>query len=134
MSKLSEKMNDDMLLCGFSESTRTVYINCVRRLSKYYNRSPKNISDEEVQKYILFLLKKKKLSYSSCNCMVSALKFFYGKTLKYSMTSFYIPVAKRRQKLPVVPSRKEIEKPFFCRKRCKATININAGLWRRVKN
>jgi len=122
MSKLSEKMNDDMLLSGFSDNTRTVYISCVRRLSKYYNRSPQNISDEEVQQYILFLLKKKNLSYSSCNCMVSALKFFYGRTLKYSMTSFYIPSAKQPQKLPVVPSRKDIKKLFSVAKNLKQQL------------
>jgi integrase/recombinase XerD len=122
MSKLSEQMNDDMLLYGFSESTRLVYINCVRRMSNYYHRSPKNISDVEVQQYILYLIKKKKLSYSSCNCMVSALKFFYGKTLKYSMTSFHIPVAKHSQKLPEVPSRNDIKKLFSVTKNIKQQL------------
>lgn len=122
MSKLSERMNDDMLLCGFSENTREVYIGCVRRISKFYHLSPEKISDEDVQKYILFLLKKKKLSYSSCNCMVSALKFFYGKTLKYSMTSFYIPSAKQPQKLPVIPSRNDIVKLFSVTKNLKQQV------------
>jgi len=112
MSRLSEKMNDDMILCGFSESTRVVYIGCVRRMATYYHRSPEKINDEEVQQYILYLLKNKKLAYSSCNCMVSALKFFYGKTLGYTTTSFFIPVAKRPQKLPEVPSREDIKQLF----------------------
>jgi integrase/recombinase XerD len=112
MSKLSEKMNDDMILCGFSKSTREVYISCVRRMAKYYRRSPDKVSNEEVQQYILYLLKGKKLSYASCNCTVAALKFFYGKTLGYSMTSFFIPVARRPQKLPEVPSRQEIKQLF----------------------
>lgn len=112
MSKLSDKMNDDMMLCGFSDSTRNVYINCVRRMAKYYRRSPDKVSDSEVQQYILYLIKIKKLSYASCNCMVSALKFFYSKTLGYSATSFFIPVAKRPQKLPEIPSRQEIKQLF----------------------
>jgi len=112
MSELSDKMNDDMLLCGFSDRTREVYINCVRRMAKYYRRSPDKISDAEVQEYILYLIKFKKLSYSTCNCMVSALKFFYSKTLGYSDTSFFIPVAKKPQKLPEVPSRQEIKQLF----------------------
>lgn len=98
-----------MLLYGFSQNTRKVYINSIRSMAKYYNRSPEQISNDEIQQYILHLLKDKKFSYSTCNCLVSALKFFYEKTLGHPITSFCIPIAKQPQKLPNVPSRQEIQ-------------------------
>ena len=49
MSKLSNKMNDDMLLYGFSFNTRKSYINSIRRMAKYYNRSPDKISHDEFE-------------------------------------------------------------------------------------
>jgi len=110
MSKLSEKMNDDMLLFGLTKTTRDIYLRCVKRLAKYYNRTPDKITEQEVQQYILYLIKDRKLSYSSSNCMVCALKFFYSKTLGYSNTSFHLPpIVKTPQNLPYVPSRQEIK-------------------------
>ncbi|WP_195911768.1 phage integrase N-terminal SAM-like domain-containing protein, partial [Legionella pneumophila] len=53
MSKLSNKMNDDMILHGFSFNTRKSYITSIRRLAKYYNRSPDQISNDEIQQYLL---------------------------------------------------------------------------------
>jgi len=83
MSKLSDKMNDGMLLHGYSQNTRIVYINSIRSMAKYYHRSPEKINNDEVERYILYLLKDKKFSYSTCNCLVAALKFFYEKILGY---------------------------------------------------
>jgi site-specific recombinase XerD len=81
-------------------------------MAKYYNRSPDQISTDEVQQYLLHLLKDKKFSYSTCNCLVSALKFFYEKTLGHSGTSFCIPIVKQPQKLPEVPTRQDIQQLF----------------------
>tara|TARA_Y100000588_G_C14247930_1_gene922202 strand:+ start:513 stop:1358 length:846 start_codon:yes stop_codon:yes gene_type:complete len=112
MSELSVKMNKDMILHGFSENTRKSYIGSIRRLALYYQRSPDKISSREVEDYLLHLLKDKKLTYSTCNCLVSALKFLYEKTLEQSKTPFIVPITKQPLTLPVVPSRKDIEKLF----------------------
>ena len=112
MSKLSARMNKDMILHGFSENTRKSYIGSIRRLALYYQRSPDKISNSEVEDYLLHLLKVKKLTYSTCNCLVSALKFLYEKTLGHSKTPFIVPITKQPLTLPVVPSRKDIEKLF----------------------
>lgn len=101
-----------MILHGFSFNTRKSYITSIRRLAKYYNRSPDQISNDEIQQYLLHLLKDKKYSYSTCNCLVSALKFFFEKTLGHSKTNFCIPIVKQPQKLPEVPSRQEIQQLF----------------------
>ena len=101
-----------MLLHGFSFNTRKSYITSIRRMAKYYNRSPDQISHDEIQQYLLYLLKDKKFSYSTCNCLVSALKFFYEKTLGHSRTAICIPIVKQPQKLPEVPTRQEIQQLF----------------------
>ncbi len=112
MSTLSKQMDDDMLLHGFSYNTRKSYINSIRRMAKYYNRSPDKIGVDEVESYILHLLRDEKRTYSTCNCLVSALKFLYEKTLGYPKTSFVVPITKQPLKLPNVPSRKDIEQLF----------------------
>lgn len=108
MSKLSERMNDDMLMRGFAERTREAYLAQVRGLAKYYHRSPDRLSEEEVQGYVVYLLKERHLAWSSCNQAVSAFRFFYHHTLKRKAAEFVMPMARQPQRLPEVPTREEI--------------------------
>ena len=108
MSKLSEQMNDDMLVRGFAARTRESYLAQVRGLAKYYHRSPDQLSEEEVQGYLVYLLKERALAWSSCNQAASAFRFFYHHTLKRKAAEFVVPAARQPQRLPEVPSREEI--------------------------
>ena len=40
MSELRQRMNDAMVLRGFSARTKESYLACVTGLAKYYRRSP----------------------------------------------------------------------------------------------
>ena len=67
MSALSKKMDETMVLRGFSAKTRSAYVCRVRGLAQYDQRSPDRISKEEIERYLLHLLEEKGLSYSPCN-------------------------------------------------------------------
>jgi len=108
MSKLSDRMNDDMLVRGFAERTRAAYLAQVRGLAKYYHRGPDRLTEEEVQAYVVYLLKERHWAWSSCNQAVSAFRFFYHHTLKRKGVEFVVPMARQPQKIPEVPSREEI--------------------------
>lgn len=108
MSRLSEQMNDDMLVRGFAARTREAYLAQVRGLAKYYHRSPDRLSEEEVQSYVVYLLKERHWAWSSCNQAVSAFRFFYHHTLKRTAAEFVMPMARQPQRLPEVPNREEI--------------------------
>jgi integrase/recombinase XerD len=51
-----------------------------------------------------------RLSSSTCNVIVSGLRFFYHITLKRHRTTFDIPLSRQRGKLPVLLSRDEVER------------------------
>ena len=108
MSKLSDRMNDDMLVRGFAERTREAYLAQMRGLAKHYRRSPDLLTEEEVQAYVVYLLKERGLAWSTCNQAVSAFRFFYHHTLKRKEAEFVVPMARQPQKLPEVPTREEI--------------------------
>lgn len=108
MSQLSDQMDDDMLVRGFSARTRESYLGAVRGLAAYYHRRPDRISESEVQAYLVYLLKERRLAWSSCNVAVSAFRFFYHHTLKRKEVEFEVPAARQPQRLPEVPSREEI--------------------------
>jgi len=112
MSELSDRMTRDMQLRRLSERTQESYLRGVRGLAKHYQRSPDQITDREVQDYLLYLLNVRKAAWSTCNILMSALKFFYGTTLGRTSTCLAIPPRKIEQRLPEILSAQEIKRLF----------------------
>jgi integrase/recombinase XerD len=108
MGTLRKQMEADMVLRGMSERTRESYVAAVAGLAKYYGRSPDQVSEAEVQRYLLHLIEERRLAWSSCNVAVSGLRFLYHTTLKRREAQFDIPRARAPQKLPQILSREEI--------------------------
>ncbi|MGH8701290.1 MAG: phage integrase N-terminal SAM-like domain-containing protein, partial [Burkholderiales bacterium] len=73
-------------------------------------RAPDQLSDEEVQRYLLHLREERQLSSSSCNQIRCALKFFYEVTVHRPPASLAVPPMRREQKLPEILSREEVER------------------------
>lgn len=112
MSELRERMIRDMQLRRLSERTQETYLLGVRNLAKHYMRSPDQITDREVQDFLLHMLNERHLSWSTCNIHVSALKFFYGTTLGRTSTSLAIPPRRTEQRLPEILSEQELKRLF----------------------
>ena len=112
MTPLRQKMTNDMKLRRFSPETIKLYVYAVKDISRYYNRSPDLISEEEVYGYLLYLQEERKLTWGACNCMVAGLNFFYKTTLQYDNSRFRIPKRKHTRKLPTIFSRPDLKKLF----------------------
>jgi site-specific recombinase XerD len=108
MSPLRKQMQADMAVRGLAYRTRESYVDSVVKLAKFYGRAPDQISEAEVQQYLLHLLEERKLAHSSCNIVCSALEFFYRTTLKRRETEFCLPRPKVPAKLPQILSREEV--------------------------
>lgn len=108
MSALSKKMDETMVLRGFSPKTRSAYVCRVRGLAQYYRRSPDRISNEEVERYLLHLLQERGLSYSTCNQALSAVRFLFEQVLGRPPDALRIPSPKVPQRLPEILSREEM--------------------------
>jgi site-specific recombinase XerD len=101
-------MLNEMTVRGMSERTQDSYVRAVAGLANYFHRSPDEIKDQEVQDYLLHLMRERKLSWSSCNVAVYGMRFFYHQTLRREKTEFRIPGPRRPSKLPEVLSREEV--------------------------
>ena len=112
MSALRKQMEADMVLRGLAYCTQQTYIESVAKFAKFYSRSPDQITQEEVQRYLLHLLEERKLAHSSCNVVCSALQFLYGVTLKRRETEFDLPRPRVPQRLPQILSREEVAALF----------------------
>ena len=48
-TRLWQRMNENMQLCGMAEKTQDAYVREVRRLAEHYCRSPDQVSEEELR-------------------------------------------------------------------------------------
>jgi integrase/recombinase XerD len=108
MTPLRQRMIQDLQLHGYAERTQESYISAVKSLSKYFNRRPDQLSQEDIRKYFLHLIEEKKAAKSTITIQLCGIKFFYQKTLGRRWNIFGLVRPKRRKKLPVVLSLPEI--------------------------
>ena len=55
MTELRNRMDEAMVLRGFSPRTRESYLACVRALAKHYRQPPDVIDGPQIQAYLLHL-------------------------------------------------------------------------------
>ena len=53
MTPLRRRMIEDMTLAGLAPGSQDIYIKSVRRLAAHYQRSPDELSEEEVRSYLI---------------------------------------------------------------------------------
>ena len=112
MSTLREQMQADLQLSGLTPKTQRIYLREVRNLAKYFDKSPEDLGESEIKKYLLHLLKEKKLSDGTFRFYYSGLKFLFRHTLKREWVFEKIRCPKRKIKLPIVLDLSEIESLF----------------------
>jgi integrase/recombinase XerD len=111
VTPLRAKYIRDMVIRGRSKHTQEAYIRYVRDLARYYRRSPELISYEEVTDWLYHLIKERKLSASSVNIAVSAVRFLYAVTLGRETLDLMasVPHMKRATRRAEVYARSEVE-------------------------
>lgn len=112
MTPLRKKMLDYMLIRGYADATIKSYIHHVQLFALHYNQCPSNSTLEEVQLYLVYLIKEKKYTQSSVNGAYSALKILFENVLAKKWDSKKIPRSKRLKTLPSILSKEEVYKLF----------------------
>ena len=107
MTELRQRMIEDMRLRGLAEGTQQVYIEAVKHLAVHYNRSPDQLTEEEVRDFILHLTETRKLAKSTVRVHLFAIKFLYRMTLRRDWPLLNLVRVKKPNRLPVVLSRAE---------------------------
>ena len=125
MTRLRQRMSEDMQLRGLSANTQKNYLSHVTQLAKYYEQSPDQITEEDLRAYFLYLQNERGLSQGSCRAALSAIKFLFTFTLKREWKIFDLLRPKTEKKLPVVLSVEEVSHLLSCVRRphYKACLN-----------
>ncbi len=109
MTRLRQRMLEELQRRNYSPATTRGYILAVKQFAEYFGKSPERLGAEEVRRYQLYLLNEKKLAPGTVEIRMSALRFFYKKTLKRRYLALDdLPFPKTPRKLPTVLSREEV--------------------------
>lgn len=109
MTRLRQRMLDDLRRRNYSPDTIRGYIRAVQQFAEYFGRSPEQMGAEELHRYQLYLLHERKLALGTVENCISALRFLYKKTLKRRDLAFDdLPFPKQPRTLPTVLSQEEV--------------------------
>src|SRR5258705_1143776 len=112
MTPLREKMIDDLKIRNYSDDTVRSYVYAVFALARYFHRAPDQLALEDVRTFLVYLVKKKKPSWSWYNVHVCGIRFFYRVTLQRDWPMEHVPYGRRPRRLPIILSRDELTRFF----------------------
>lgn len=103
MTHLRQQMIDTMLLHGLAQRTQDSYLTGVEDLARYTRQSPDRLSLKQIEQWLLYLVKERQLSPSSCRLYFNSVSFLFNRVLKrddFAHYGFILP--KNRQQIPAL--------------------------------
>jgi site-specific recombinase XerD len=107
MTPLRQRFIDDLRLRNYAARTIQTYVGRIAAFAQHFGRSPELLGPEHVRAFQLHLLQRR-VSWSSFNQAVCALRFLYGTTLRRPEQLPLIPYGKRPKTLPAVLAPDEV--------------------------
>ena len=81
MTPLRERMIADMTLAGLAAGTQSAYVQAVRGLAAHYRRSPDQLSEDDVRRYLLNL-RERGVARGTFKTAHFGIRFLYCRTLE----------------------------------------------------
>lgn len=110
MTKLRERMIEDLRLRNVAESTIVCYVRAVKQYAEYFGKSPDQLDSKHLRQYLLYLIEEKQVPLETYNQKVAALQFFYRETIKQPAYVEGVCFTRKKRKLPVVLSHDEVRR------------------------
>ena len=76
MGILRDRMIEKMKLQNFSAATQESYVYAVSRLARYHNKSPDQLSKQDIRAFLVHLTVERKLSPNSLNGILFGVAVF----------------------------------------------------------
>jgi site-specific recombinase XerD len=107
-------MLEELQRRNLSKNTARLYLRAVEEFSLYYNVPPDRLGPEHIRQYQAHLFTDRKLDATSVSQQLSALRFFFVKTLRRPLLVGDMPFPKRPVRLPDILCREEVERLIGC--------------------
>jgi site-specific recombinase XerD len=122
VTHLRKIMLEELQRRNYSDETIRQYVRYVREFAEHFGKPPDQLGPDDLRSYQAYLFKVRKLSTGSVVNHVSALRFFFVRTLRRNEFREFIPIPKERDRLPDILSTDEIAR----------MINASGNLFRRA--
>src|SRR5213083_2748652 len=101
-------MLEELQRRNYAKTTIQYYIQAVERFAKHFHRPPDQLNQDHLREYQAYLLRERKLEPRTVKLHVSALRFFFVKTLKRPYLLDDIPYPKVPRRLPTILTVEEV--------------------------
>jgi integrase/recombinase XerD len=114
MKDYFEQSIRSLQLAGMSERTQEAYTRAVRKLVDFYQKTPDQISEPELEDYFLHRRNVDKWSSATLRIAYSGIKFFFINVLKRDWHIFTYLRSKKDRKLPCILEQEEVFRILCC--------------------
>jgi len=97
----------ELIIRKYSRKTIQAYLHYNRELLSFVKKTPDEINNDDVKRYLFYLADSRDMSTSTLNCVINAFKFYYG-TVLHREYMYDICRPKKDKKLPVVLNAGEV--------------------------
>ncbi len=122
VTHLRKIMLEELQRRNYSDDTIRHYLRYVKEFAEHFGKSPDQLGPDDLRSYQAYLFKVRKLATGSVVNHVSALRFFFIRTMRRNEFREFIPIPKERDRLPDILSTDEIAR----------MINASGNLFRRA--
>ena len=107
--QLPEGYKEQLILKRYSQNTVKTYSSCFLKFKEYFGGKDINsLSNADIKSFLLHLIQEKRVSPSTQNQYINAIKFYYEKVLKQARMSFAMERPNKAKKLPEVLTEHEV--------------------------
>lgn len=110
MDDVIEQMTQDLKVRGLAKHTTSEYLRYARLFGQYHGRSPREMGEQEAQRFLVHRLVDDRVSHATVKVTVAALRFLYSNTLKRPEVAVAIAYPKVKSALPDILSGSEIDR------------------------
>jgi integrase len=108
VTHLRQAMLEELQRRNYAKTTIQYYIQAVERFATHFHRPPDQLNQTHLREYQAYLLRERKLGPRTVKLHVSALRFFFVKTLKRSYLLEDMPYPKVPRRLPAILTTDEV--------------------------
>ena len=108
MGELRDTMEADLKIAGYSPSTCKIYLLYARQFARFHMRSPEEMGAQEIRRFLLHLVESG-VSPETLRQARCGLRFLYAVTLNRPVEIDWVPVPRRKHRLPIVLSGQQVE-------------------------
>lgn len=106
---LPQEYKEQLILKRYSQNTIKTYCSCFLKFMNFFKgQSIDHLSKKDIQVFLLYLIQKRKVSSSTQNQYINAIKFYYEKVLKQPKMVFTLERPNKAKKLPEVLTEQEV--------------------------